>query len=160
MYDRKVIAKPAPKKQYEVPPEGTCSATLAEVKDLGEVDTNFGKKFKVLFVWITDFMGADGTPIRVYERFSNTLHPKGNLSPRLKQITGEWPDQETEFDLSALQGTRGQLVIQHNEADDGRVFANVTAFVRLPTPAEAADDARSDARVRKVIDAAKKKGSR
>jgi hypothetical protein len=150
-----VIAKRAKKKQFEIPDEGPCQAKLAEVRDLGEVQTGaYGSKPKVLFVWETDALDSKGNSMKVFERFTNTLHPMGRLAPRLKSITGELPDQDADLDLTALEGTQAQLIIEHNVTEDG-TYANIAAIVRQKTEKEAAEEAR----VRKAESAIKQRNS-
>jgi hypothetical protein len=82
------------------------------------------------------------------------LHPMGRLAPRLKSITGELPDQDADYDLTALEGTQAQLIIEHNATEDG-TYANIAAIVRQKTEKEAAEEAR----VRKAESAIKQRNS-
>src|ERR1019366_4663551 len=119
-----VVAKKVSKKQFEIPAEGPVMATLVEVRDLGEVATGYGKKQKVLFIWDTDETDEGGAQLKVFERLTNTLHPQGRLAPRIKSITGEFPDEDEDYNLTGLEGSRVQLVIEHNRTEDG-VYANI-----------------------------------
>lgn len=139
------------KKQYEIAAEGTHEATLQEIRELGKVETSFGAKEKLLFIWEVEQVDSKGEPVKVFQRFTKSLHPKAALYKAVRSITGEDPGDE--FDLSKLIGTSVQLVIQHNESDDGVIYANVAAILRVQTPEEEA----SEKRVQAVIDAARKR---
>ena len=139
------------KKQYEIPDEGIVNGTLAEVKDLGEMPTAFGSKDKILWVWETDQIGRNGKPMKVFQRFTKSLHPKALLYKALRSITGEEPGEE--FDLSSLIGTQVQLVIQHNEGEDGITYANVASIFRPKT----AEEEASERRVETFVEAAQRK---
>src|ERR1700676_104898 len=118
-----VFANKVVKKDYELAPEGLVWATLKEVKDLGTLRNSFGNdRPKLLFTWETDLTDSEGNPIKVFERLTNTLHVKGRLGPRIKDLTGVLPDEEADYNLTALEGTRAQLMVQHNVASDGRTF--------------------------------------
>jgi hypothetical protein len=148
-----VYAKKRIKKDYELAPEGQIDATLIEVRDLGNVSTMYGAKPALLFVWETNLTGKDGDAIQVREQLNNTLHPMGRLAPRIKQITGEQPDDSEDFDVSALEGTKAQLIIEHSVPDEeGRRYANIAAVVRYRTEAEK----KSEERVARVINKVKK----
>ncbi len=138
------------KRQYEIPPEGTVEAILVEIKELGEVQTGFGAKEKLLFVWETDQTDKQGNSLKVFQRFTKSIHPQAYLTKAIRSITGDEPGDE--FDLGNLIGVSVELVIQHNKGDDGITYANVAAIVRHKTAAEEA----SEKRVQSVIDAAKR----
>jgi hypothetical protein len=62
------------------------------------------------------------------------------------------PDENADFNLSDLEGTKVQLVVEHNQTEDG-TFANIAAIIRPKTKAEEVEEARS----RKIIDGVKRK---
>jgi hypothetical protein len=128
-----VFANKVTRKDFELAPEGLVWATLKEVKDIGTVRNSFGNdRPKLLFTWETDLTDSEGNQIKVFERLTNTLHKKGWLAPRIKDLTGVLPDEEADCNLTALEGTRAQLMIKHNQASDGRTFANIAAVIRQP----------------------------
>ena len=116
------------------------------------VSTGWGSKPKVLFIWDTELVASDGSTIKVFEKFTNTLHPMGKLASRIKSLTGEFPDPDQDYVLSDLAGIQAQLVIEHNKTEDG-TFANVVAVIRQKTPEEEAEEQR----VKKVVGAVRKK---
>jgi hypothetical protein len=139
-----LLVKQNPKRKYELASEGTHAAKLEEVRDLGEVETGFGKKQKVLFIWeMMDQTDQRGFPVKVFERFTRTLHEKGLLAKRLKQMLEKVPP---EIDLTEPVGWQGDVVVQHNDTGD-EIYANIIAVLRPPT----AEEATSEARVKRTI---------
>jgi hypothetical protein len=149
-----VFAKKAKRTEFELPPAGVpIDAELMEVQDLGEVSGKFGSKPRLMFRWETTLLDKKGNPIEVREYFTNTLHEKGNLAPRIFSVTGEMPDPYDErYNLESLVGAKAQMVVKYNTSEDGTTYANVVSLIRQPTRKEAA----SDARVQWVNDAKKK----
>ena len=135
------------KRQYDIPDEGIINATLAEIKDLGEVQTTFGAKEKLLFVWEVDQTDQYGNRMKVFQRFTKSLHPQALLTEAIYSITGE--DVGDELDLEDLIGINVQLLIKHNQGADGVIYANVRDIIRPKTKAEEV----SEKRVQNVIDA-------
>lgn len=116
-------------KTYELPTEGTHQAVLAQVKDLGELDTQYGKKHKVQFKWQVAELDKDGDRRSVVERFTLSLHQKASLRKRIKSVFGKEPPAT--MDIEKLVGSNCQLVITHAEVD-GKKYANIAAVLRLP----------------------------
>jgi hypothetical protein len=116
-------------KQYENPSEGEHVCVLADVIDLGTVQSSYGPREKVRLVWLVSERGTDGKLLSVVQTFNKTLHEKSGLRKALKSILGTDPGDT--FDLEKLVGVNARLVIEHNE-HDGKVYANVTAILRLP----------------------------
>jgi hypothetical protein len=44
------------------------------------------------------------------------------------------------FDLDSLLGVEADLVLKHNQGDDGKTYCNVRTILRLPTAAERAEE--------------------
>ena len=114
-------------KQYELPDEGQHSAVLADVTDLGEQDTKFGKKRQVRLTWLLDQLNSEGKQIRVMQRFNWSLHEMSRLYKLITALTGRRPGNQ--FDLEKLLGANALLFIQHN-VRDGRTFANVASIAK------------------------------
>jgi hypothetical protein len=118
--------------------EGVHAAVLADVVDLGMMDTAFGPKEKVRLVWITGEADSSGKTKYAFQTFTKSLHEKASLAKFVKQILGaQGIPTAGKFDLESLLGTKGRLIIQHNEGKEGRVYANVTSFLKADknTPA-------------------------
>jgi hypothetical protein len=115
-------------KDYEILPEGVYAAVLADIVDLGVVDTAFGPKEKVRFVWLTSEVDQEGRTMRAFQTFTKSLHEKATMTKTVKQIT-KVPASGS-FDLETLLGTQARLVIQHVEGKEGKVYANVTSILK------------------------------
>lgn len=130
-----LIAEAKQGKDFEIPKEGTVQATLAEVRDLGLVDTVFNgvakKTHKVMFRWQLAELDSEKQPKRVYERFTLSLHEKSGLYKRIKGLFSKEPPQS--LDLEKLVGTNTNLVIVHNDnkKDPTRPYANIAATLKL-----------------------------
>lgn len=119
---------------FELPKEGTVQAVLAEVRDLGLIDTIYNgkakKTHKVLFRWQLSELDEEGQPKRVYERFTLSLHEKAGLRKRIKQMFSKEPPAS--LDLETLVGTNVNLVIVHAPSKDGsKTYANIAAVLKL-----------------------------
>jgi hypothetical protein len=116
------------KKTYENVTEGLHRAVLADVVDVGEVETKFGPKHRVRLVWLTDELGKDGKHLAIIRTFNKSLHEKSLLRKAIKQITGKDPGDE--FDLQDLIGTNAKLNVEWTESE-GLTYAHVTAILKL-----------------------------
>lgn len=112
--------------------EGVHAVVLADVADLGILPTAFGDKHKVQFTYLTDEADEQGKTKYLFERFTASLHEKASLRKRVKQLTGN-AELGASFDLESLIGTQARVVVEHNEGNDGKVYANV-ASVMKPDP--------------------------
>lgn len=138
-----IVAEAKSGKTFELPTEGTVQAVLAEVRDLGIVDTVYNgkakKTHKVLFRWQLAELDSEGQPKRVYERFTLSLHEKAGLRKRVAQMFGKEPPAT--LDLEKIVGTNVNLVIVHapNAKDPNKPWANIAAVLRLPPNAKKLD---------------------
>lgn len=125
-------------KDFEPVSEGVHQAVLADIEDLGMVQTAFGDKPKVKFLWLTDEADEGGRTKYVFERFTASLHEKAQLRKRVKELLGRDLSaaelKEKTFDIETLLGTRRGLIIEHNESQ-GKVYANVKATIKPDTKA-------------------------
>lgn len=114
-------------KQYELPGEGEHCAVLCDIVDLGEVDTAYGKKDKLRFIWLVDQRDSTGKQIQVAYSYTKSLHEKASLRKVIKAILGRDPGDT--FDVETLLGTNVRLVIEHVSQDE-RTFAGIAAILR------------------------------
>lgn len=122
-------------KDFEPVSEGVHNAVLGDVVDKGMQQTAFGEKHKVMFVWLTDEADEDGKTKYVFQSFTASLHEKATLRKAVKAIRlGKDIDGDS-FDIETLVGSQVQLVIQHNEANNGKVYANVASILKPKGPA-------------------------
>lgn len=117
---------------YKPAPEGLNNAVCIDVVDLGMVDTQWGKKPKVRLVWEVEAKQDDGKPFRVVQSYGASVGPKSTLRKHLKGWRGRdfTPEELKGFDLEKIIGVNCQLIVIHNESDDGRVFANVETILK------------------------------
>jgi len=124
---------------FEPVSEGVHAAVLADIVDLGVVQTAFGPKDKVQFTWLTDEADESGRTKRIFKRYTKSLHEKATLRKDVKAILGKDIEGDT-FDVESLLGKTNSLVIQHSEGNDGKVYGNIVgilkATTRLPIPAD------------------------
>ena len=123
------------KKVYAQAPEGLHQSVCADVVDLGIVDTQYGPKPRVRFVFQTETEDPE-THQRylVFATFGKNLSPKGRLRPWLEAWRGrKLNDAElAALDLEKLVGINAQLQIVHEIATNGNEYANCQAIISCP----------------------------
>lgn len=122
-------------KDFEPVSEGVHAAVLADVVDKGIVETAFGPKPKVQFTYLTDEADESGNTKYVFQSFTASLHEKASLRKAVKAVRGGKDIDGASFDVETLIGSQVQLVIQHNEGRDGKVYANVASILKPKGPA-------------------------
>lgn len=123
-------------------PSGSHIATCVDVVDLGIVKSTYSGKtkaqHKVNVIWQIGENRDDGKPFMPRKRYTLSLHEKASLRKDLESWRGR-PFSEAEldgFDIEALIGVPCMLSVVH-AAQNGSVYANVTAIMRLPKGVEA-----------------------
>ena len=114
-------------KQYELPDEGEHVAVVADLLDLGIVETANGPKHRVRFIFVIQQLNSEGKHIRVASSYNWTLHEKASLRKASTSILGH--DPGLTLDLETLLGKNVRLVIEHKTRED-RVYANIVAILR------------------------------
>jgi len=112
--------------------EGTFRAVCVDVTPLVKRETKFGIKEEFRFVFETDGEAReDGTPPCVWSRgFTPSLNEKAALRKFLRQWFGRdlSPAEESELDTEDLIGKGANLVIVHEQSQDGdKTYANIVA---------------------------------
>ena len=115
------------KSKFTPCPEGVWPAVCCDVQDLGEVDTAFGRKFRVRLV----FQVADVDP-NTDERYTatTTLTNSMNKSASLRKLVESWRGKSMtereaqDFDLERLLGANALIQVVHSTKND-----KTTAFV-------------------------------
>lgn len=120
---------------FEPVSEGIHAAVLADIVDLGIVETGFGPKEKVQFVWLTDEADENGRTKYLFKRYTKSLHEKSSLRKDFLKIAGRDLTQEEvksgSVDIEAeLLGKQNQLLVEHSEGREGKIFANVQAIMK------------------------------
>ena len=119
-------------KPYEVPKTGYFVGVLADIVDVGEVLTAFGKKFQTRFVWLLDQNDSEGKPYQAVWQMSATLFagpPESKLHGVVKAILGTAPP--IPFDGEALIGKSSLLYIENIKTSKGKDFAKIISILPL-----------------------------
>lgn len=119
-------------KEFATHPEYAGSAVCVDITPPRTVDTPFGKKEKFNIVFETEALREDGTRFCVWSSgFTVSLNEKASLRKFLKSWLGRdlTAAEQKEFDTESLIGRPAHVTIVHNDAQDGRVFANI-ALIR------------------------------
>jgi hypothetical protein len=99
---------------------------FSDVEDLGEVETQYGKKRQIRLVWQLAAKMEDGRPFTIGRRYGLSLHEKSALFKDLKSFAKKAPPQK--LTLDTLIGQPCQILVTHVERD-GSTFANVQAVL-------------------------------
>jgi len=121
-------------KDFKPAPEGLHVGVCVDVVDLGIVDTNFGKKPMVKFVWQIDEENEETkAPFQVSRRYGLTLDKRAALRKDLESWRGrKFTKEELEsFDLEKVLGAPCQIQVVHNVTDDAGTYANVQVVLPL-----------------------------
>lgn len=114
---------------FEPVSEGVHQAVLADIVDLGVLQTAFGPKDKVQFIWLSDEADETGRTKYLFKRYTKSLHEKASLRKDVKAILGKDIDGSS-FDVESLLGRTNSLVVQHSEGNDGKVYANIIGIMK------------------------------
>ncbi|MCC5807600.1 MAG: hypothetical protein JJU00_14850 [Opitutales bacterium] len=114
-------------------PEYTGRAVCVDVTPLEKQHSSYGERdiFKIVFEVDLDRDDEDKSRFCVWSRpFTPSLNEKANLRKFIRQWFGrELTAQELkEFDTEDLIGKPAYLVVIHEEADNGNVYANIAAI--------------------------------
>ena len=117
---------------YTPAPDGVHNAVCVDVVDLGIVETQWGKKPKLRLVWEVETKQENGKRFLVVQSYGASIGPKATLRKHLKGWRGRdfTPEELKGFNIENVIGVPCQLVVVHNESDDGRVFANVETVLK------------------------------
>jgi hypothetical protein len=120
---------------FTAAPQGLHQAVCHEIRDMGVVETPWGKKPMVLIGWqLAEIDPETNRRFFVFKRYNATLGKKAkpsNLREDLESWRGKaFTEQEAaDFDLDALKGVNCQLSVVHN-LKDGTTYANVKTVVQ------------------------------
>jgi len=119
-----IVKKP----KYELADEGLHNVVISRIDDVGLVETKlYGTKdMAAIFFTCLDQSAKDGSDVDLRYVVSKKITRKSKLGLMLVALKVTSGD---EFDLDDLIGLKVQIVVQHNTAEDGRVFANIMSFV-------------------------------
>jgi hypothetical protein len=115
-------------RQYELPDEGPHVAVVADVIDLGERETFFGKKEQVRVIFLVEQLDSQGNHIELMRNYTRSAHEKSSLRKVAKMLLGYDPGHT--FDAEALLGLNTGVMVVHEEGDE-RTFAKIDGFYKL-----------------------------
>ena len=120
------------KDDYVLPPAGLCRAMCSEVVDLGEVDTQFGRKHQGRFIFEIDFTNPNtGKRVTAVQTFNVSLHRKSQLRDILHKWLGRElaPAEAANFDLDKMVGVPAILQIEHATSQtSGNKYAKISTI--------------------------------
>ncbi len=112
---------------YKPAPAGLQNLVCIDVVDLGNVDTPYGPKDKVQFIFSTETLRTDGKPYRIFHTLNLNLHEKSNLRKFLAAWLGRelTEDESDGFNLDSLVGKSCAGLLRHAKGRNGKVYANI-----------------------------------
>jgi len=117
------------------PEDGDYLAVVADIVDLGPVQTKFGLKDKVQIVFLLDsFDSETGDQFRVSGFYTKSKHEKSGLRKAVKAIVGyDAFETEGSIDLDdLLLGKNVRLAVENSEGKEGKEYCNIVAILKAP----------------------------
>jgi hypothetical protein len=123
-------------------PEGQWAARCIDVVDMGWVRTDYGPKYKIRVVFYcgeTETKEIEGEkrtfPLTVVGFFTASLNEKANLRKFLESWRGRpfLIEEAARFDMEKMLDATALIQVAHNKAANGKVYANITSIMRLPS---------------------------
>ncbi len=115
-------------KPFEKPDSGMFNGVIADVVDLGIVQTKFGPKPKIRIVWVLGKNDSEGRPFRVIRQVTATMNERGQLFDIVKNVFGTAPPAP--FESETLIGRANSLIII-KETQGDKTFVNVKGVLAL-----------------------------
>lgn len=115
------------RKQYQPPDEGSHLGVLADIENLAEKVTPWGKQDQLRYRWFVQQVGKDGKPLSVIATYNNSLNENSNLVQVITDLTGTAPDDG--FDTDTLIGINSRIVIKHHKTLAGNTFPKIVAYL-------------------------------
>lgn len=125
-------------KDFPQAPAGTHLAICYMVVDIGQQETHFGMKPKIVIGWELPFeLMEDGRPFAVSGFYTLSLSEKANLRKDLEAWrTRPFTEEEVKgFDVKNVLGKPCQVTIIHN-LKDGKTRASVAGVAGVPKGAD------------------------
>lgn len=115
-------------------PQGVHAGVCVDVRDIGTVETPWGKKAKIAIVWEIEAVMEDGRRFVISKWYTKALNDKSNLFKDLTSWRGKafTPEELKGFDVEKVIGAPCQLVVVHAQKKNGGVRSSVTAVVTAP----------------------------
>lgn len=126
-------------KTFEPAPAGVHLAVCVDVVDLGWLEVMWqGLKktqHKVNIAWQIAESRDDGKPFLVFKRYTLSLHEKSALSHDMEGWRGKKfteAERRGGWDVESIIGKCCLLNVTHNEASNGKTYANIASIMPLP----------------------------
>lgn len=119
-------------KEFPLCPDGLHAAVLVDAVDLGQQESKFGIKHKLSLVFETQLKDEEGQAYILVKRYTWSLHEKSNLRKDLERFRGhklEASELKEGVDLEAYIGMSCNILVVHNEVEDGKVYANIESVL-------------------------------
>ena len=118
----------------DLAPSGLQPAVCIDVRDLGTIDTKFGKKQMVVLVFELEATNDNGGRYLLQKRYTKSLFQKSNLRKDLERWRGKpftAEDLQYGFNLEKVIGITAMIYVEYQNTDRGK-WANVDSI--LPAP--------------------------
>lgn len=138
--------------------DGTVRGVIVDVTPLKKVQSQYGERDVFRLVFETEVTDDDGKRFCVWSRgYTPSLNEKANFRKDLKRILGRDLTQTEldEFDTEALVGRGVQLIVQHEEGQNGTTYA-VISFIG---PDKAKEALKPSGNYKRVKDREQKDGA-
>lgn len=109
----------------------TVAAVCVDVEDLGLVDTDWGRKPRLKFVFELGEMKANGYPATASRTFTKSLHEKSALRPALESWLGRTMNEQEltkGFTYSKLNGKSCTLTVLPALSENGNAYNKIAAI--------------------------------
>lgn len=119
-------------KEFPLCPDGLHACILVDAVDLGKQESPWGAKHKLSLVFETQLKDEDEQPYILVKRYTWSLHEKSNLRKDLERFRGhklEVSELKEGVDLEAYIGMSCNILVVHNEVEDGKVYANIESVL-------------------------------
>ena len=115
------------KKVYELADEGLHNVVISRIDDVGLVETQNGTKDKAaIYFTCLDQKAKDGGDVDLRYLVNKVISDNSTLGKMLAALK---IDPNDNFDMDDLIGIKAQVVVQHNKAENGNTYANITSFI-------------------------------
>lgn len=113
---------------YELPKAGEQPGVIADIVDLGLVDTAFGKKDRVRFVFVLAEKDAEGRQKRVFITATKSMNEKATLRKTLVKLGAKIDPKAKTVNLEPFVGQQVNLFIEIETGDDSKEYPKILAF--------------------------------
>src|SRR5437899_7863299 len=113
--------------KYQIAPAGLQNIVCIDSVDLGLLETEWGLKRKLQYIFATDAVREDGKQYYVFKTLNASLHEKSSLRKFHKGWLGRdlTEDELLSFDSEQYIGESGTGFLVHNAGKNGKTYANL-----------------------------------